>query len=101
MFGEPPYPAGRASLLAWRLFPHLAGRARLRLVNESESSVLELARFQLSVFPGLRSCPSNAARMCQASFKPITIIIITTAEDVTLMCWLLCMCSCMRACVNA
>ena len=58
MFGEPPYAAGRASLLAWRLFPHLAGLSRLRLVNESGSSVLELARFELSVFPGLLSCPA-------------------------------------------
>jgi hypothetical protein len=56
MFGEPPYALRRASLLAWRLFPHLAGRARLRLLNESGSSVLELARFELSVFPGLLSC---------------------------------------------
>lgn len=56
MFGEPPYANRRASLLAWRLFPHLAGRARLRLLNESWSSVLELARFELSVFPGLLSC---------------------------------------------
>jgi hypothetical protein len=56
MFGEPPYVNRRASQLAWRLFPHLAGRARLRLLNESWSSVLELARFELSVFPGLLSC---------------------------------------------
>lgn len=88
MFGEPPYANGRASQLAWRLFPHLAGRARLRLLNESWSSVLELARFELSVFPGLLSCLRLHTWM-HALFMHVYLHLRTCAQMLFLM--LVCM----------